>query len=204
MQVTRNIKHAVNPPAFRDARFMSELDVVFANMYFAAIAAGDVDPSHAIIRVASAFACAAEVRDCPFAVRAVRHERAHQSRPPQSIVQVCEVIGGEPTSDEARRQDFDSVNELLERVEDELKADFSVGVTGVVDIAAGRVDDVVAMWNVPVARKAAWTNADVLWALRHAPHIRSALLDTLDRFTVLAGRGLLIAQRSTPCLRSSH
>jgi hypothetical protein len=35
------------PPAFRDARFMSELDVVFANMYFAAIAAGDVDPSRA-------------------------------------------------------------------------------------------------------------------------------------------------------------
>src|SRR6478672_11390579 len=78
MRVTRSIKLAVNPPAFRDARFMSELDVVFANMYFAAIAAGDVDPS----RVASAFACAAELRDYPFAVRAGRHERAHQSRPP--------------------------------------------------------------------------------------------------------------------------
>ena len=40
MHVTRSIKQAVNPPAFRDARFMSELDVVFANMYFAAIAPG--------------------------------------------------------------------------------------------------------------------------------------------------------------------
>src|SRR6476660_3197622 len=48
MQVTRSIKQAVNPPAFRDAWFMSELDVVFADMYFAAIAAGDVDPSRGV------------------------------------------------------------------------------------------------------------------------------------------------------------
>ena len=47
LQVTRSVKQAVNPPAFRDARFMSELDVVFANLYFAAIAAGDADPSRA-------------------------------------------------------------------------------------------------------------------------------------------------------------
>ncbi len=47
LQVTRSLKQAVNPPVFRDARFMSELDVVFANPYFAAIAAGDMDPSRA-------------------------------------------------------------------------------------------------------------------------------------------------------------
>ena len=95
---------------------------------------------------------------------------AHINRDmPQGIVQVFEALGGDPTSDDARRQDFDSVNELLERVEDEVKADFSVGVIGIVDVAAGRVDDVAAMWNVRVARKAAWTNAEVLWTLRHAP-----------------------------------
>jgi hypothetical protein len=54
-------------------------------------------------------------------------------------------------------------------------------VIGVVDVAAGRVDDIAAMWKVRVARKAAWTNAKVLWPLRHAPHIRSAFFDTLDR-----------------------
>jgi hypothetical protein len=89
---------------------------------------------------------------------------------------VFEAISGDPTSDDVGRQDFDSVNELLECVEDEVKADFSVGVIGVVDIAASRVDDIAAMWNVRVARKAAWTNAEVLWTLRHAPHIRSAFL----------------------------
>ena len=119
---------------------------------------------------------------------------AHINRDlPQGIVQVFEALGGDPSSDEARRQDFDSVNDLLERVEGEVKADFSTGVIDVVDVAAGRVDDIAAMWNVRVARKAAWTNAEVLWTLRDIPPIRNAFFDTLDRSTGLAGRGLLIA-----------
>jgi len=61
----------------------------------------------------------------------------------------------------------------------------------VVDVAAGRVDDITAMWKVRVARKAAWTNAEVLWTLRGSPHIRSAFFDNLDKSTGLAGRGLL-------------
>jgi len=60
---------------------------------------------------------------------------AHINRDlPQGIVQVFEALGGDPTSGEARRQDFDSVNERLERVGDEVKADFSVGVIGIVDV----------------------------------------------------------------------
>ena len=84
------------------------------------------------------------------------------------------------------------MNELLERVDAEVKADFSVGVIGIVDVAAGRADDITAMWNVRVARKAAWTNAEALWTLRSIPHIRTAFFDTLDRSTGLAGCGLLI------------
>src|SRR5215831_23230 len=191
LQVTRSVKQAVNPPTFRDAQFMSELDVVFANLYFAAIAAGDVDPSLA----PSAWRpllCARQNLGIARLQFALAGMNAHINRDlPQGIVQVFEALGGDPISDEARRQDFDRVNELLERVEGEVKADFSVGVIGVVDVAAGRADDITAMWNVRVARKAAWTNAEVLWTLRGIPPIRSAFFDTLDRSTGLAGRGLL-------------
>jgi len=191
LQVTRSVRQAINPPAFRDPRFMSELDVVFANLYFAAIAAGDADAS----RAPSAWRpllCAR--RNCGIARLqfALAGMNAHINRDlPQGIVQVFEDLGGDPISDQARRQDFDSVNELLERVEGEVKADFTVGVIGVVDVAAGRVDDITAMWKVRAARKAAWTNAEVLWTLRGS-HIRSAFFDTLDKSTGLAGRGLLL------------
>jgi hypothetical protein len=200
LQVTRSVQQAVTGPAFRDPQFMSKLDVVFANLYFAAIAAGDVDPSQA----PSAWRpllCARRNRGIGRLQFALAGMNAHINRDlPQGIVQVFEDLGGDPISDQPRRQDFDGINELLERVEGEVKADFSVGVIGVVDVAAGRVDDVAAMWNVRVARKAAWTNAVVLWTLRHRPHIGGAFFgaldraffETLDKSTGLAGRGLLM------------
>ena len=89
------------------------------------------------------------------------------------------------------------MNDLLERVEAEVKADFSVGAIAVVDDLAGRADDVAAMWKVRAARHAAWTNAEVLWTLRRTPHIREAFFDKLDGLTGLAGKGLLVPVSSS-------
>ena len=179
-------------PAFRDARFMAELDVVFANQYFAAIAAGEVDVS----RAPSAWRPLLRARSQRGTARlqfALAGMNAHINRDlPQGIVQVFDALGGDPTTDQTRRQDFDSVNDLLERVEAEVKADFAVGAIAVVDDLAGRADDVAAMWKVRAARHAAWTNAEVLWALRRTPHLRAAFFDKLDGLTGLAGRGLLL------------
>ena len=191
LQVTRSVLQAVAGPAFHDARFMSELDVVFANLYFAAIAEGEIDVSRAPSAWRPLLRCRTQrgIARLQFALAGMN---AHINRDlPQGIVEVFTTLGGDPTSDAARRQDFDSVNQLLERVEGEIKADFSIGVIGKVDVLAGRVDDVAAMWNVRVARHAAWTNAEVLWTLQRTPHLRTAFFDTLDRSTGLAGRGLL-------------
>jgi Family of unknown function (DUF5995) len=207
LQVTRSVRQAVagtalhptalgegaaGAPLFRDARFMSELDVVFANLYFTAIAAGESDVS----RAPAAWRPLLRARSMPRIARlqfALAGMNAHINRDlPQGIVQVFDSLGGDPSSDVARRQDFDSINALLERVEDEVKADFSIGVIGVVDDLAGRADDVAAMWKVRAAREAAWTNAEVLWTLRHTPHLRAAFFDRLDGLTGLAGKGLLV------------
>ena len=197
LQVTRGVRQAVSGPAFRDARFMTELDIVFANQYFAAIAAGEVDVS----RAPSAWRPLLRARSSRGIARlqfALAGMNAHINRDlPQGIVQVFEALGGDPTSDQARRQDFDSVNDLLERVEAEVKADFSVGAIAVVDDLAGRADDVAAMWKVRAARHAAWTNAEVLWTLRRTPHIREAFFDKLDGLTGLAGKGLLVPVSSS-------
>jgi hypothetical protein len=191
LQVTRSVRQTVADATFRDARFMAELDVVFANQYFAAIMAGGVDPS----RAPSAWRPLLRARMNRGIARlqyALAGMNAHINRDlPQGIVQVFERLGGDPTSASVRRQDFDSVNDLLERVEAEVKQEFSVGIVGVVDAVGGRVDDLAAMFKVRVARAAAWTNAEVLWTLRATPHIRGAFFDTLDRSTGLAGGALL-------------
>jgi hypothetical protein len=207
LQVTRSVRQAVGgrafhptalreraagTPPFRDARFMTELDVVFANLYFAAITASEVDPS----RAPSAWRPLLRGRTTPRIARlqfALAGMNAHINRDlPLGIVQVFEALGGDPTTDALRRQDFDSVNELLERVESEVKGDFSIGLIAVVDELAGRADDVAAMFKVREARHAAWTNAEVLWTLRRTPHLRDAFFDRLDGLTGLAAKGLLV------------
>jgi uncharacterized protein DUF5995 len=105
-------------------------------------------------------------------------------------VAVFGALGGNPTPDQARRADFDGVNDLLERVEDEVKADFSIGVIGIVDEAAGEADDVAAMWNVRAARGGVDTCRGALPG--DAPLLRDAFFDRLDGLRGLVGRGLLV------------
>ena len=118
---------------------------------------------------------------------------AHINRDlPDGIVQSFLALGGDPIAADLREQDFDSINEILERVEEEVKMEFAVGLVGAVDRLGGPVDDAVAMWKVRAARSAAWTNAQVLWGLRPVPRLRDRFFDRLDGLVALTGRGLLL------------
>src|SRR5258705_8567620 len=44
LRVTLAVRNAVTTTTFRDPSFIERLDVVFANLYFDAVAAGDTDP----------------------------------------------------------------------------------------------------------------------------------------------------------------
>jgi hypothetical protein len=118
---------------------------------------------------------------------------AHINRDlPDGIVQSFVALGGDPLTDDVRERDFDSVNDILERVEEEVKTEFTVGVVGTVDRLGGRADDAVAMWKVRAARSAAWTNAQALWGLRGLPRLRDRFFAKLDSLVGMAGRGLLL------------
>jgi hypothetical protein len=123
---------------------------------------------------------------------------AHSNRVlPDGIVQSFVALGGDPITDELREKDFDSINGLLERVEEEVKTEFTVGIVGAIDRLGGPVDDAVAMWKVRSARSAAWTNAQVLWELRGLPRLRDRFFDKLDGLVGLTGRGLLLPRDPT-------
>jgi hypothetical protein len=84
------------------------------------------------------------------------------------------------------------VNEILEQVDQEVRAEFSVGLVGIVDRLGGQTDDAVAMWKLRAARSAAWTNAQVLWGLRGVPRLRDRFFMRLDGLVGLTGQGLLV------------
>ena len=192
LRVTTSVNGAVNGQVFSDIAFMAKLDVVFANQYFAALAAGSVD----IRRAPSAWRPLLEARHQPGIARiqfALAGMTAHINRDlPDGIVQSFQAMGGDPITDDHREQDFNSINDVLERVEAEVKTEFAVGLVGAIDRIGGQTDDAVAMWKVRAARSAAWTNAQVLWGLRSVPPLRDRFFDRLDGLVAMTGRGLLL------------
>jgi hypothetical protein len=197
LRVTLAVRSAVTTATFRDPAFLERLDVVFANLYFDAVAAGDADPQAAPSAWRPLFESRHKggILSIQFALAGMN---AHINRDlPAGIVATYLATDGAPGHTGARYADFEKVNDLLEKVEAQIKSEFSTGIVGLVDSAAGEVDDAVAMWKVRAARDTAWTNAEVLWALQTSPVLRDTFFARLDRFTGFAGRGLLVRRRSS-------
>lgn len=196
LRVTLSVGAAVEGATFNDTAFLTTLDVVFANLYFAALRASLSD-----VRLApAAWRPLLEVRHGRGIARiqfALAGMNAHINRDlPDGIVQSFAILGGDPITDQRRERDFDSVNDILERVEGEVKTEFTQGIIGVVDRLGGPVDDAVAMWNVRAARSAAWTHAQVLWGLRDIPRVRDRFFTKLDSLVGMTGRGILLPRPS--------
>ena len=192
LRVTVSVGAAVGGTTFNDAAFLTRLDVDFANLYFSALAAASID-----VRAApAAWRPLFRARNTPGIARlqfALAGMNAHINRDlPDGIVQSFLALGGDPITGGLRETDFDSVNGILERVEQDVKTEFTVGIVGDVDRLGGPVDDAVAMWKVREARSAAWTNAQVLWGLRGLPLVRDRFFSKLDGLVGMSGRGLLL------------
>jgi len=192
LRVTESVRAAVQESAFRDPAFMALLDVVFARQYFEAIVAAERGTAAA----PSAWRPLLEARHAPGITRirfAIAGMNAHINRDlPDGIVQCFASLGGDPLTASAREQDFDGINDLLERVEQQVKGEFSVGAIATLDRLGGEADDAVAMWKIRKARATAWTNAKVLWTLRRLPRLRDEFFGHLDSLVGLGSRTLLL------------
>ena len=192
LRVTVAVGKAVGEARFHDAEFLRQLDVEFANLYFSALASGlgGVAASPAAWRPLLESRSTRGIARLQFALAGMN---AHINRDlPEGIIRSFVARGGDPLTADEREQDFDSINGILERVEQDVKIEFASGVVGAIDRIGGPVDDAVAMWKVRAARTTAWTNAQVLWGLRHVPRLRDRFFVRLDSLVGMAGRALLV------------
>jgi hypothetical protein len=193
LRVTEAVRAAADSPdTFHDPAFLRRLDVVFANLYFDAAAAGDLEPSSAPPAWRPLFQSRHEsgIARLQFALAGMN---AHINRDlPDAIVKLYAELGGAPVIGDSRHADFEAVNGLLESVEAVIKIEYSTGVIGAIDVAAGSLDDITAMWSVRKARELAWTNSEVMWQLRQTPALGNRFFSRLDSFTGCAGRGFLV------------
>jgi hypothetical protein len=189
LAVTREVAAQASAGRFEDPDALALLDVVFADLYFAAF-----DASTRGEKVARAWRPLFEARGkrrvapLQFAFAGMNAHINHDLV--LAIVETCRRREIEIKRGSAFHRDYLAVNRLLELVEDRVKRDFLTGELRVADEALGRLDDVIAMWSVARARDAAWNGAETL---SHLPEFaREPYLDTLAGTVGLAGRGLLV------------
>jgi hypothetical protein len=193
--VTEAVGSQLSAAGFVDSGFVEQLDLCFAGLFFSAFATFQADPAATPAAWIPLFESRARRGIAPLQF-ALAGMNAHINRDlPVALVTTCEQAGIDLGQCPKEHADFERVNTLLDQVEVELKRSYLTGWLAALDRIVhrvGRLDDVIAMWDVAKAREAAWTTGQTLWAIRGEPVLSTAFLDSLDSSVGLASRGLLI------------
>jgi hypothetical protein len=190
LAVTRAVAVASASATFEDPAFISRLDVVFADLYFAA-----VDDDQGGRKTPRAWAPLFEKRaehgiaPLQFAIAGMNAHINHDLT--LALVATTKEFGIGLRRNTPQHRDYVVVDGILERVQDEIKERFTTGIIKDIDKAGGRVDDMVASWSVSHARDNAWTQAQTLDALSGSGFLHKQFLLALGRNVGFAGRTLL-------------
>jgi len=191
LEVTLGVRDFVKRPGSLQAPpFLEDLDVFFANAYFAALDAAEAGraPAHAWAPLFQA-RHSKNIAPLQFALAGMNAHINHDLA--VAVVDVCAKLGLTPRDGTAAKHDYDAVNTLLKNGEKRMKKWLLTGAVAELDHTVAPADDLAAVWSIERARDAAWVRAQVRWRLRDLPELAAADLAINDRATGLASRALL-------------
>ena len=212
LMVTKAVRALSPEGGWADERWIQRLDVVFANLYFGAVADSYRDPNTALRAWRVLFEARAQTRIArvQFALAGMNAHIDHDL--PIAVVQTCKELDIAPERGTPEYQDFEYVNSILNSVEPEAMQFLATGSMGETLVDLGiegleelgrelaedlgvedleKLGDVLAMWSVQNTRETAWSNAEILWHIQDLQILRDNFLLGLDKLTSFAGRGLL-------------
>jgi len=189
LEVTRKVSEELGQGFYADPAFMTRLDVTFANLYFAAVAAaGTPEAAPLAWQPLLELRGAAGIEPIQFALAGMSAHINHDL--PVAVVATCTELGTTPGPHAA---DFQKVDELLDAAEEAIRRSFESAAERTADRHLEAVANLVACWTINSARDLAWRNCLVLWGLRADAAARELFLDGLAGNTALASRLLLTA-----------
>jgi hypothetical protein len=190
-QVTDSVEARVAAGGFTDPAWLAALDVQFAGLYFGALKSylsGGSTPScwRAVFDRRNQVAIAR----IQFALAGINAHINHDLA--IAIVATCKATGTVPGHSTPQYADYTGLNGTLDGLIEAAKRELHVRLLGDAMPTFSHLEDTIAAFSVSAAREAAWNNAEVLWALRSFPMLRDRTLSTIDGFTTLAGKALLV------------
>lgn len=181
------------PPAggWKDAQWLTRLDVVFAGFYFAAIAgflnqSGDT-PSSWNALFESRFKPG--VDRIQFALAGMNAHINHDLA--LALLKTDGELQLTPGLTSPEHDDYEHVNGLLKTVLPSALQVLATGIVGELAQDTGKIGRFLAIWDVEAARDLAWDFADHLRNLNGLP--RALALRAQDQLTGVIGRSLLLS-----------
>ena len=190
LMVTKEVRD--HPPAdgWKDAQWITQLDIVFANFYFAAIAnfLGQRAATPSSWQALFEARHRAGIDRIQFALAGMNAHINHDLS--LALLQTDAELDMIPTLKSPEHEDFEHINNLLEAVLPRALEFLATGMLGEVVQDTGKIGRLLAIWNVRVARDLAWDFADHLHHL--AGLARNVALIGQDKLTGALGRSLLL------------
>ena len=191
LDVTSQVYSELGQGFYADPAFMTELDVKFANLYFAAVGvAGDPAAVPLAWRPLAERREMAGIEPIQFALAGMNAHINHDL--PVALVETCTALSTSPEAGQ-HYADYQKVDQLLDAAEQSIRQSFETAVELGLDRHLSAVTTLTCNWTMNSARDLAWSNSLLLWELRDIPVARGLLLDNLAATTALASRMLLVA-----------
>jgi hypothetical protein len=191
LDVTTQVNSQLGQGFFADPVFMTNLDVVFANLYFAA-ADSAADPAAVPLawRPLVERRAVAGIEPVQFALAGMNAHINHDL--PLAMVSTCTALGTTPEAD-PHFADYQKVDQLLDEADQSIRQSFESAPELAADHHLSAVADLIGNWTINSARDLAWNNCLLLWAVRDDPIARGLVQDSLAASTALASQLLLVA-----------
>jgi hypothetical protein len=189
MSVTEAIENKVAGGGFHDPAWLSELDVLFAQLYFDALGGGLGGGS-----CPECWKAMLSVRDqvriarVQFALAGMNAHINHDL--PIAIVSACRATNTIPQHGTPQYSDYTSVNPTLDGLIDEAKEKLNVRLPGDPLPAVSHLEDLIATWDLATFREKAWDTAQSLWGESDAEI--KVRLDLRDAIVATLGAALLV------------
>ncbi len=189
LKVTQQVRDMPPQKGWQDPAWLARLDVIFANLYFAALAnflAGKPVPSswQALFEARER----AGIDRIQFALAGMNAHINHDLS--FALLRIDDEMHQGFNSNTPEHQDYEHVNGLLEAVLPQVLQFLATGVLGQIIEDTDKIGKLLAVWNVRVARDLAWNFAEHLHGLSGLR--RNFAIKSQDKFTGAIGRMLLV------------
>jgi hypothetical protein len=192
LEVTESVQSNLQQGSFADSMWVSRLDVVFANLYFAAIDAmsGPLSQMPSAWEPLMTARANSGIEPIQFALAGMNAHINHDL--PLAVVATCAELGTAPT-DGSHHTDYQKVDALLDAAEQSVRESFEPADVRDIDSHLSAVVNLSANWSITDARDVAWDTAVALWEIRGNRLATDLFVGALARTVAMTSRCLLVA-----------